>query len=199
VAEVQPRALEARADRDEDLVSEAEVLAKYGLDDKAMDRLREALEIKPTNVAAYALMIQMSLDQGKRARVAELANQLAAVAAEIGDSEVWPGVRDRLEAAGFWVQGEQVALAPPAEPEPEAVPRPSARAPRPEPAPAVPEPRRAEVTPGARRAKSAELDRMLEGLLAEPRAKRKPAPAPPQPPPPPSPAAPAPVASPAPG
>src|SRR4029077_16244128 len=63
-AEVQPEAL----GRDEDLVSEAEVLAKYGLEDKAMERLDEALRIRPQNLGAHAARVQIQLDKGRPKR-----------------------------------------------------------------------------------------------------------------------------------
>jgi tetratricopeptide (TPR) repeat protein len=205
VAEVQEGAPGLRIDRDEDLVSEAEVLAKYGLADKALDRLREALGINPENLGAYALLIQLSLDQGHDARVVELANQLAEVSARLGDATIWPEVRTMLHGAGFLVEEDRVAFGTAVEAEMVLEPEAPASAPEldlaapltstwePEPPPAAPPAAAAE-----RRAKSAELDKLVAGLLAGPRAKKKPAaPAPkPAPLPPVAAAPPAPVETP---
>jgi tetratricopeptide (TPR) repeat protein len=98
--------------REEDLVTEAEVLAKYGLEEKALERLREALRMNPRHLDAYALMVQIHLDKGRHARVVELANQMGRVAAETGHREPWLKMRKRLAAAGFRVDGEQVVAAP---------------------------------------------------------------------------------------
>ncbi len=136
-AEVQPEALA----RDEDLVSEAEVLAKYGLEEKALERLREALRIQPRNLGAYATMIQIHLEKGRHDRVVELANAMARTAAEIHDGQVWPKTRRQLAEAGYRLDGDRVladphavvleepppAAAPPAPPPPLA----EARAPEP--------------------------------------------------------------------
>lgn len=119
-------------ERDEDLVSEAEVLAKYGLEEKALERLREAIRMRPGNLAAYGLIAQILMEKGRRARVVEVANEMAAVAAEVGDREHWPRLRKALLASGYWIEGDRVSLAaaaeaPPVRPtppaaEPEAAP-----------------------------------------------------------------------------
>jgi pilus assembly protein FimV len=212
-AEVQPDALA----RDEDLVSEAEVLAKYGLEDKAMERLDEALRIRPQNLGAHAARVQIQLDKGRLDRVVELANALSRVAAEVHDTVVWPKMRRQLIEAGFRLDGERVVadphaappapatpkIAAPAAPEPDfdldldlsdlatLSPAPEASLPPPAPpvaaAPPAAAPPPSSVAPAARKRSSGEIDRELRGLL-EPKAKRPAAPRP----------APAPAAPPAP-
>ncbi|HEY2296031.1 MAG TPA: tetratricopeptide repeat protein, partial [Thermoanaerobaculia bacterium] len=133
-AELQPEALA----RDEDLVSEAEVLAKYGLEEKALERLREALRIQPRNLGAYAVMIQIHLDKGRHDRVVELANAMARTAAEIHDGQIWPKTRRQLAEAGYRLDGDRVVADPHAlvveEPPPAVAP-----APEPPPPPPVQE------------------------------------------------------------
>jgi tetratricopeptide (TPR) repeat protein len=107
-AEIQPQAIE----RYEDLVSEAEVLAKYGLEEKAIERLRDAIRIKPRHLSAYFLLIQLQLDKGRYGRVMELANQVAQLTAESADRDTWPKLRRRLLGAGFRVDGERVIAVP---------------------------------------------------------------------------------------
>jgi pilus assembly protein FimV len=137
-AELQPEALA----RDEDLVSEAEVLAKYGLEEKALERLHEALRIQPRNLGAHAAMVQIHLDKGRHDRVVELANAMARVAAEVHDGQVWPRMRRQLAEAGYRLDGDRVVADPHATVVEEAPP---VAPPAPEPPPpvleaAVPEP-----------------------------------------------------------
>ncbi|HVT19608.1 MAG TPA: hypothetical protein VHQ90_25925 [Thermoanaerobaculia bacterium] len=106
--EVQP----PESERYEDLVSEAEVLAKYGLEEKAIERLREAVRLKPQNQGAYSLLIQLQIERGRHGQVIKLANQVSRLAAAAGDREPWLRVRKRLLAAGFRVDGDRVVAAP---------------------------------------------------------------------------------------
>jgi tetratricopeptide (TPR) repeat protein len=98
--------------RDEDLVSEAEVLAKYGLEEKALERLSEALQLKPHNLAAYGLMIQIHLAKERHGRVVELANAMARAAGEIHDTQAWPRMRKELISAGYRLDGDRVVSGP---------------------------------------------------------------------------------------
>ncbi|HEV2854742.1 MAG TPA: tetratricopeptide repeat protein [Thermoanaerobaculia bacterium] len=98
--------------RDEDLVSEAEVLAKYGLEEKALERLSEALRIQPRNLAAYGQMIQIHLGQGRHDRVVELANAMARAAGEVRDAQAWPRMRKELLSAGYRLDGDRVVAGP---------------------------------------------------------------------------------------
>jgi pilus assembly protein FimV len=107
-AELHPRP----ADRDEDLVSEAEVLAKYGLEDKALERLREALRIKPHSLPAYAALIQIHLDAGRYERVAEMAHAMSRAAGEVRDAQAWPAIRRQLLEAGYRLDGDRVVAGP---------------------------------------------------------------------------------------
>lgn len=92
-AEVEP----SRALQVEDLLTEAEVLAKYGIEDKALERLNELLARDPTHLAGYRLAISLHLDRERHEIVSELATKMARLA----DKTLWPEVRDRLEGAGY--------------------------------------------------------------------------------------------------
>lgn len=92
-------------EREEDLVAEAEVLAKYGLQDKAIERLEEALRVRPGHLSAFTLLIQLQLEKDRHKTVVELANRMAAVA---GGREPWPKVRKRLAEAGYELDGDHV-------------------------------------------------------------------------------------------
>ena len=139
-AELQPEALA----RDEDLVSEAEVLAKYGLEEKAMERLEEALRIQPRNLGAHAAMVQIQLDKGRLDRVVELANAFSRAAAEARDTVAWPKMRRQLVEAGFRMDGDRVVADPhaPVEAPPPPPPPVAAAPPPPPPAPVAAAPGR---------------------------------------------------------
>ena len=116
---------EPEPEREEDLVTEAEVLAKYGLEDKAVERLGEALRLRPDHLGAYALLIQIHFDKGRHTVVMDLANRMSAVGA---GREPWLKMRKRLATAGYRLDGDRVVALPdsasPAAPPPEAAPAP---------------------------------------------------------------------------
>ncbi len=119
------------AERDE-LVTEAEVLAKYGLEDKAMERLDEALRNRPDSLAAHALLIKLHLNKGRYEQVFALARRLFEISTATGTAEPWQSVRARLVEAGYQLRGNEVVAGPHGLSSPVAAPTP--------PAPVVPEP-----------------------------------------------------------
>jgi pilus assembly protein FimV len=100
-------------ERDEDLVTEAEVLAKYGLEEKAFERLRQALRLNPRHLEAHAVLVTLHLEKGRHAKVAELANEMAKVAARARNDEPWQRVKRRLLGVGFQVEEDRVVAPPP--------------------------------------------------------------------------------------
>ena len=111
-AEVQPSAVR----RDEDLVAEAEVFAKYGLQEKAEERVREALQQNPRHAGAQALLIALMLQQGRHDRVVQLANHLAESAVTAGQHDTWAQTRQKLVKQGYRVEGDRVVAPPKAAP-----------------------------------------------------------------------------------
>lgn len=113
-------------ERQEDLLTEAEVLARYGLEEKAIERLHDALRADPQHLEAYALLIQLHLDRGRLGPAAE-AGQNMVQAVGRRKSEVWDQVRRKLVSVGIVIEEPQAApaKAPPRAPvpEPEPVPR----------------------------------------------------------------------------
>lgn len=100
------------ARRQEDLLAEAEVFRKYGLREKANDRVRELLQMNPRHVGANGLLVTLWIDDGKHEKAMTRANQLARLAEESRDETVWTQVRNRLVRAGFRVEGNQVVGLP---------------------------------------------------------------------------------------
>jgi tetratricopeptide (TPR) repeat protein len=88
----------------EDLLTEAEVLARYGIEEKALERLAELLHREPDNLPGYRLMVGIHLDAGRHSRAAAVAGQMAEVAERLEDEEIWPELCQRLEAAGYVVE-----------------------------------------------------------------------------------------------
>ncbi len=103
-AEVAPE----RITQSEDLLTEAEVLIKYGIEAKALERLSELLQREPDNLQAFRLMIGVHFEAGRHARAASVAGELRGVAERLGDDEVWPRVRGELEAASYRVTEDRV-------------------------------------------------------------------------------------------
>lgn len=97
-----------------DLLAEAEVFRKYGLREKAHDRVREILGHDPHHFEALALQVALLLDEGKHDRALARAQHLAEVAAgsEAGTA-VWTALQQKLTKAGFVFSGER-PVAPPA-------------------------------------------------------------------------------------
>ncbi|MEM7051825.1 MAG: tetratricopeptide repeat protein [Acidobacteriota bacterium] len=93
--------------QEDDLFTEAEVLAKYGLEEKAYERLQDVLKIAPQHMDAMALMVRLDLDAGRGDRVLSVANQLAGLAAGVEDSP-WPRLKKRLQSAGYHLEGDLV-------------------------------------------------------------------------------------------
>ena len=100
------------ARRQDDLLAEAEVFRKYGLREKAHDRVRELLQINPRHVGANGLLVSLWIDEGKFDKALTRANQLKRLAEEGRDESVWHQVRNRLIKAGFRVEGEEVVALP---------------------------------------------------------------------------------------
>lgn len=98
--------------REEDLLAEAQVFAKYGLKEKAEDRLRDLLELRPGSVGGLALLTRLRLEAGKTAEVVEYANQVAAAAREAGDGTAWAELRRQLSESGYTLQGDRVVAEP---------------------------------------------------------------------------------------
>lgn len=100
------------ARRQDDLLAEAEVFRKYGLREKAHDRVRELLQVNPRHVGANGLLVSLWIDEGKYDKALTRAHQLKRLAEAGKDDSVWHQVRNRLVKAGFRLEGDDV-VAPP--------------------------------------------------------------------------------------
>ena len=99
--------------RDEDLVSEAEVLAKYGLEEKALERLREALRHPPQNLGRLRRDDPDPPGEGApRARGRAGQHHVAAPPPRPATRSVWPKTRRQLVEAGYRLDGDRVLAGP---------------------------------------------------------------------------------------
>lgn len=98
----------SKTQRVEELIAEAEVLAKYGLVGRALERLRDLVRREPGQAEAYRAMIEIHFEQGRRDRVAEVATQWLTQVGGIPQGAAWRETRDRLESEGFRIQGRTV-------------------------------------------------------------------------------------------
>ena len=99
------------AERLDELLVEAETLAKFGLVEKAAARLEEALELDPEHAEIYDPLLGLYLDQGEVGKVLALGERLSELAAEGRAMPAWEMVRDRLRDEGYSVDGD--TLEPP--------------------------------------------------------------------------------------
>ena len=97
--------------REAELLAEAEVFAKYELMEKALDRVREVLQMSPKHLGALALAVQLHLKEGRPERALSRAQQLARAATEAGKPEAWSSVRQKLIHAGLDLSGAEFATA----------------------------------------------------------------------------------------
>jgi tetratricopeptide (TPR) repeat protein len=97
-----------------DLLAEAEVFRKYGLTEKAHDRVREILHHDPGHLEAMSLQVALLLDEGKHDRVLARAQALAELAARAGESgaEIWHPVQAKLTKAGYRFEGSTPVATP---------------------------------------------------------------------------------------
>jgi tetratricopeptide (TPR) repeat protein len=126
-------------------MTEAEVFAKYGLAEKAIEHLSLVLARSPRHVEANERLLRLYLDEGQKPEAVGIATQLLTIHQEDGSDEAFDRLFDDLVSRGFMVDpGPPVAveLAPAAaaKPAPAARPVPPAK-PAPAPPPVVvPEP-----------------------------------------------------------
>ncbi len=111
VAPVTPPAVSA-IHRQDDLFAEALVFAKYGLRQKAEERLNELHERNPEHLGGWLLVTRMHLEAGQTAEVVNHANRVAMLARQTGEPEVWDQLREELVYAGYPLDGAVVVGEP---------------------------------------------------------------------------------------
>jgi tetratricopeptide (TPR) repeat protein len=98
----------ALAERLDELLVEAETLAKFGLVDKAAARLEEVLTLDPECAEAFDPLLGLYLDRGEPDKVIGVGERLAELAAAGRAMVAWEQVRDRLVDEGYRVDGDRI-------------------------------------------------------------------------------------------
>ncbi|HVR42669.1 MAG TPA: tetratricopeptide repeat protein [Thermoanaerobaculia bacterium] len=100
-------------------LTEAEVFAKYGLTEKAVEHLQAVLDRSPKNLQAYDKLLHIHLDEGNAPAVATYGAKYLELLAERGETDTADSVRSELISRGYSPAGglPQEQETPPAEPE----------------------------------------------------------------------------------
>lgn len=97
----------ARGLQGEDLLAEAEVLVKYGLDDKGLERLAELLQQQPRHLEARALRIRVLLRRESRRQAVEEARELERLSGLLALQEPWDSLRRELVRSGVDLDAQE--------------------------------------------------------------------------------------------
>jgi len=97
---------------EEDLLAEALVFCKYGLHEKARDRLGTLLGTCPDHLGGLALETRMNLEAGRHKEAIKGANKVASVARSSGELAPWKELQAELVEAGYGVDGDRVTREP---------------------------------------------------------------------------------------
>jgi len=113
LADIQAAALDdstlAEQEKRAEFLIEADVLARYGMEDKAVERMEELLEIAEEDLEVLSRLITLHLELKHFDRVTELANQLAAIEANQEAEDAWQSVQGLLIEDGFTIHERLVS------------------------------------------------------------------------------------------
>ena len=103
--------------REEDLLAEAKVFFKYGLQEKARDRLGELFQVRPDHLEGLDLQTRIDLDAEQFSEAMASANLVSRIAGEAdtgGESAqaIWTSLQEVLSKAGFTLEGDRVVGEP---------------------------------------------------------------------------------------
>ncbi len=111
-AEAQEEALDesvrAEQEKKSELLIEADVLARYGMEDKAVEKLEELVEIVGEDPEVHCRLITLHLELKNTDRVTELANELAGFEANREAEDAWESIQKLLIDDGFTIHERQV-------------------------------------------------------------------------------------------
>ena len=111
-AEAQEEALDesvrAEQEKKSELLIEADVLARYGMEDKAVEKLEELVESIGEDPEVHCRLITLHLELKNTDRVTELANELAGFEANREAVDAWESIQKLLIDDGFTIHERQV-------------------------------------------------------------------------------------------
>jgi len=93
----------------QDLLAEAEVFAKYNLEEKALERLDQVLSRESHHLEALQLLVDLQIKGGDVVRVESAVRRLRRAVEERRAPEVWDRILAKLVRAGMTLSGETVA------------------------------------------------------------------------------------------
>jgi tetratricopeptide (TPR) repeat protein len=82
-------------------MTEAEVFAKYGLTDKAVEHLRAVLDRSPRHTPAFEKLLRVHMDEGDVAQVGTVSAQLFTLLRDSGEFEAAAALEQELTNRGF--------------------------------------------------------------------------------------------------
>ena len=82
-------------------MTEAEVFAKYGLADKAIEHLQSIIERSPRHVGAFERLLRIQVDEGDAEGVREAASRYIDLLRDMGENETADHVETELRADGY--------------------------------------------------------------------------------------------------
>jgi tetratricopeptide (TPR) repeat protein len=96
-----------REDRESDLLAEADVFIKYGLSQKAVERLDELLAVNPASWGALERLLAARLERGEEQAVVDLARRVRN--GELGrGQEAWQRFEERLMEVGYRIEADRL-------------------------------------------------------------------------------------------
>jgi tetratricopeptide (TPR) repeat protein len=98
----------AEEEKKSELLIEADVLARYGMEDKAAERLEKLRELFAEDPDVHRRLITLYLELENFEKVTLLANQLASFEASKEAEKAWSAVQDLLITGGFTVENRRV-------------------------------------------------------------------------------------------
>ena len=96
-----------------ELLIEADVLAKYELFEKAIEKYEEVIDRMPSHIESHEKLIGLLLDQGAFERTAEVAMLYRGVLEEADEAGQWKPLRKELKKAGFTFEDDQIVAPEP--------------------------------------------------------------------------------------
>ncbi|HVS64354.1 MAG TPA: tetratricopeptide repeat protein [Thermoanaerobaculia bacterium] len=95
-----------RLDRENDLIAEADVFIKYGLSQKAVERLDELLALNPENMGGIDRLLAARIERAEEQAVIDLARRVSS--GELGSGGSWRRFEGQLAEAGYRIEGDRL-------------------------------------------------------------------------------------------
>ncbi len=90
-------------------LTEAEVFAKYGLTEKAVEHLEAVLARSPQNFTAFDKLLRIHLDEGNGPEVRDIGARYVALLEEKGELEAADALRSEIISRGYSITGQPPA------------------------------------------------------------------------------------------